>query len=440
MNDSGGASLTGLARHYVLVCSSCGAEQEDDGLILDCRADHGPALLRTEYVERRFSPCPGREGVFRYQEWLPVIRTTGDTSRTAVYPSQRLAKELGLANLWIAFNGYWPERGAVFETATFKELEAHTVLGRLPEDPVMLTVASSGNTAAAFAWACSNARVSCLLIIPGKGLSRLRFRTRLNPCVNLVVIEDGDYPDAMELAAAISRLSPFQAEGGIKNVGRRDGLATVLLSAYEEIGELPAYYFQAIGSGTGAIAVLEAARRVCGSASAMTLPKLMLCQNVPFTPVHDAWRMNWRSLADGPAGHFREAVKQVHADELTNWAPPYEIHGGIYDALTETQGDVLTSDNNAVQAARTMFMELEGIDVEPAVGVALACLRDAVAQEKLDKERLVLLNVTGGGRLRLGKDYSLVPAEPRLRLSRKSLSQDGAVHRIAALLTQRPEL
>jgi cysteate synthase len=203
--------------------------------------------MRTEYASRDFIPRSDREDLFRYRSWLPVVRTQENVGRTAVYRSKGLSKVLGLPNLWIAFNGYWPERGAVLQTATFKEFEAYTVLCRLPERQVMLTVASSGNTGAAFAWACSQRQVPCLVIVPGRGLRRLQFRAPLDPCVKLVVIDDGDYPDAITLAAAISRVPPFQAEGGVKNVGRRDGLATVLLSAFEEMGCLPSHYFQAVG-------------------------------------------------------------------------------------------------------------------------------------------------------------------------------------------------
>jgi cysteate synthase len=64
------------------------------------------------------------------------------------------------------------------------------------------------------------------LALNGRGLGRLKFRAAVEPCVNLAVIADGDYPDAIELAAAVSRTAPFYPEGGIKNVGRRDGLAT----------------------------------------------------------------------------------------------------------------------------------------------------------------------------------------------------------------------
>ena len=336
-----------------------------------------------------------------------------------------------MPSLWIAFNGFWPERGARLETATFKELEACTVLGRLPGPGVILTVASSGNTGAAFAWACSRRQLSCLIIVPEKGLRRFRFRDSLHPCVNLVAIDDGDYPDAIELAAAVSRIPNFLPEGGVKNVGRRDGLATVLLSAFEEMGQLPSYYFQAVGSGTGAIAALEAAKRVRNVMSDMALPRLLLCQNSPFTPIFDAWRMNVRS-PQGSTDDFRNAIKQVYADELTNWMPPYSTRGGVYDSLTESHGDVLVTSNAAAERAAEAFLELEGIDIEPAAGVAVACLRDAVAQGRVEREAVVLLNITGGGRRRLARDYSLIPAEPKLRLSRKFLTED-TVHQVAAL-------
>jgi cysteate synthase len=424
------------ARHYTIACSRCGEQYYDDGLILDCTASHGPALLRTRYADSGFHPLTDRPGIFRYQRWLPVTGTQPDCGRTVVYRSTGLARLLRLPNLWIAFNGFWPERGATLQTATFKELEACTVLGRMPGSGVILTVASSGNTGAAFAWACSQRQLSCLIIIPENGLQRFKFRDALHPCVNLVVIEDGDYPDAMQIASAICRLPAFLAEGGVKNVGRRDGLATVLLSAFDEMRRLPDYYFQAVGSGTGAIAVLEAAKRVRDSAgevadSAIELPKLMLCQNLPFTPIFDAWRLGEREPG-GLAENFRHAVRQVYADELTNWLPPYATGGGVYDSLKESRGDVLVASGAAARQAAGTFLEVEGIDIEPAAAVAVACLQDAVARRRVDREATILLNITGGGRGRLARDYSLVQAEPKLRLSRR-LGTEDAVHQVAAL-------
>jgi cysteate synthase len=330
-----------------------------------------------------------------------------------VYRSTGLASALGLGDLWIAFNGYWPERDAALATCTFKEYEAYTVLGRLPEDQTVLTVASSGNTGAAFAWACSRTRTPCLIVIPGRGLARMRFRETLDPCVTLVVLRDGDYPDAIALADAVARSAPFQIEGGIRNVGRRDGLATVMLSAYETMGRLPDQYFQAVGSGTGAIAALEAAKRVRRETGG-ELPRLRLCQNAPFTPIFDAWRAEPGARAGDGAERYRELVRAAHADELTNWAPPMDVRGGVRDCLTESGGDVLVSDNEAVLAARRLFRESEGIDIEPAAGVAVAGLAAAAAGGRAGRDASILLNITGGGRARLARDHSLVPAEPDL--------------------------
>ncbi|MFD9075110.1 pyridoxal-phosphate dependent enzyme, partial [Streptomyces lasiicapitis] len=255
-------------RHYSLVCPVCGLKQTDDGLTLSCVSDHAPALLQTEYETRTFEPLRDVEGIFRYRPWLPVVRTFAGAGRTTVLRSERLCRFLGMPGLRIAFNGYWPERGGFLETGTFKELEAYTVLGRMPEKSPVLVVASAGNTAAAFAAVCSRYAVPCLLIIPETGLDRLKLREELHPAVRLVVVEDADYADAIALSEEAAKWPGFVLEGGVRNVARRDGLGTVMYAAAEETGELPEYYFQAVGSAAGAIAVHEAAKRVRGPTSA----------------------------------------------------------------------------------------------------------------------------------------------------------------------------
>lgn len=426
--DPAASALTATS-HYFLVCALCGSRQRDDGLLLECKLDHAPALLRTEYKQREFMPRLNKRGLSRYQEWLPSPRLRDDVGRTAVYRSSGLGDALRLPNLWIAFNGYWPERGADLETATFKEFEASTVLGRLPESGVILAVASSGNTGAAFAWACSRAESPCLIVVPERGLARFRFRSPLHPSVKIISIEDGDYSDAISLAATVAQIPPFHAEGGIKNVARRDGLGTVLLSAFDEMRCLPTHYFQAVGSGTGAVAAHEAAKRIRAARPELTLPRLMLCQNWPFAPIYTAWRQGVSSGENA----LREASARVCADELTNSAPPYEVEGGVYNSLVASAGDVLIADNNSVRRAMGMFEELEGIDIEPAAGVAVACLQDAARQRKIDGDSVVLLNVTGGGRKRLGGEHLLMQADPQWRITRQLLHKDETFRALADL-------
>src|SRR5207248_2131147 len=197
--------------------------------------------------------------LYRFGEWLPIVRTPPGAPGTVIYRGERLGRALGLSRLWIAFSGYWPERGADFPTGTFKDREASAVRGRLPDGCGPLVVAPAGNTASAFGAACTRHGRPCLLIVPAAALPGLALREPLGPTVKLVVLDDADYTDAIAFAAEVARLPGFQLEGGARNVGRRDGLATPMYAAVEEIGRLPDFYVQAVGSGVGAIAVHEAA-------------------------------------------------------------------------------------------------------------------------------------------------------------------------------------
>ena len=74
-------------------------------------------------------------------------------------------------------------------------------------------------------------------------------------------------------------------------------MGTTVLSAATTIGEIPDYYFQAVGSGTGAIAAWEANMRLNedGRFGNKTM-KLVVSQNAPFVPMFDAWRGDSREM------------------------------------------------------------------------------------------------------------------------------------------------
>ena len=99
-------------------------------------------------------------------------------------------------------------------------------------------------------------------------------------------------------------------EGGAKNVARRDGMSTTLLSAATTIGRIPDYYFQAVGSGTGAIAAWEANLRLIGDGRyGNHKMKLIVSQNCPFLPMFDSWKAGSREML-----HLDDdtARRQVH--------------------------------------------------------------------------------------------------------------------------------
>ncbi|MFB7468606.1 cysteate synthase [Streptomyces sp. NPDC056224] len=410
-------------RPYLLRCPVCHESYQDDGLRLDCAGTHRPGLLSTEYA-RDFAPGPG-SGPFRYACWLPnAARALPGGAIGATYRAERLGRELGLNELWVAFSGHWPERGAALDTGSFKELETQAVLARLPQRPPVLVVASAGNTAAAFLRACSRQRVDCVLVVPDEALPALAVAGERADCVRLVTVA-GDYTDAIELADAIAARPGFQAEGGTRNVARRDGLGTALLAAAETIGRLPDHYVQAVGSGAGAIAAHQAARRLLAAgfpaahrpdAVSGGLPRLTLCQNAPFAPMVRAWQDGLAEPVIGSGPEVRAAVAAVHARELTTRKPPYAVVGGVRESLVESGGELRAVDNAEAAAAGALFAATEGNDIEPAAAVALAGLRQAVAAGRIRPEETVLLHVTGGGRARRAAAHPPAAVHPDLRI------------------------
>ncbi len=403
-------------RHYTLSCSGCGTVIDDDGYILNCSQCHGSSLLRSDY-NNAINASPSEDGIYRYRDWLPIWRTIRGSASTVTFQSDGISALTGLTNLWIAFNGYWPEKGAFLLTGSFKELEAYCVLGRIPaENGKVLTVASAGNTAAAFAQACSKNDVECLIIIPEVALCKMRFSTKIEACVKLVAVtHSGDYMDAIRAAEGVTTFNGFFAEGGAKNVARRDGLGVVLLNVVETIGRLPDYYFQAIGSGTGAIAVHETAMRLTGRTG--PVPHLYLSQNLPFAPIYSSWKTrsrNWNSLDKKEA---KRQTAQIYAHVLANRRPPYSIRGGLFDALTESHGDVFAVTNEEARNAAYLFEEKEGIDLDPAAAVAFASLLNVSKTGLIPKDAIVVLNITGGGSRRHALDFQLYQRHADLLLN-----------------------
>jgi len=420
---------------YCLALPGSAKKINDDGFILMAQ-DHPNKLFRAEYAARHLTEGEERLGFYKYAVWLPVNHFLTGSSAPVTYKSEGLAKLLRLKNLYITFSGYWPQRDAFMHTGTFKECEAYAVCGRLPEDfNDVLVVASAGNTARAFARVCSENNIKLLLVVPDARRAKLWFKEELNPCVKLVTIGgDSDYYDAIRVADEVCKLPGFVAEGGAKNVARRDGMGTTVLSAVTTIGEIPDYYFQAVGSGTGAIAAWEANLRFNESGEyGKKKMSLQVSQNEPFTPMYDAWKEGSRQLLPMEEAESKKKLSQIYADVLANRRPPYGLQGGLHDALTDSNGDMHSVTNEEAKNAANIFIKEEGIDIEPAAAVATASLMKCVNEGTIARDAIIMLNITGGGIQRFKSGHPTVYLQPSLVLDIEKFDAKRDAQMIAAL-------
>lgn len=395
---------------YKLLSLISGNTFHDSGWVLDPPEEGGPAFVRAVYDQEQLQLRGNEHGLYTFANWLPIKRELEGSSAPVTYKSEGLAEALGLKNLFITFSGYWPEKGAGMSTCSFKETEAYSVCGRLdPEQGKVLVVASAGNTARSFARVCSDNNIPLLLCVPEDNIGALWFDRPIKDHVKLIVSRSGsDYFDAIHLSNLACKLEKFIPEGGAKNVARRDGMGTTVLSAVTTIGEIPEYYFQAVGSGTGAIAAWEANIRLINDGRfGDRKMKLMVSQNKPFTPIYDAWKADSRDMLPLSDELAREQVMEILAKVLSNRKPPYSLKGGLYDAMKDAGGDVLLASNKEAISAAALFNDTESIDIHPAAAIATATLINAVKDGTVEKDALIMLNITGGGEERFKNENEL---------------------------------
>ena len=417
-----------MGNHYHLSCLHCGKLLDDpqEPFLLSCGEQHGPALLRAVYEERRLPVDPQEQGLFRYRRWLPIRRTWPGAGGPVVFQSRGLAAHLKLDALFLAFSGFWPERSAALESCSFKELEALSVGGRLPPgEERTLVVSSAGNTGRAFLQAFSRYGLPALVVVPENALPHMWITGERHPAVRLAVVRGGgDYLDAIEVGNRIAALPGFFPEGGARNVARRDGMGTVALAAAEALGESPRHYFQAVGSGTGGIAAWEMSLRLRQDGRfGDWLPRLHLVQSEPFAIMRDAWEAGSRKLPAVEEQEAKRRIARIHSPVLSNRNPPYALGGGVFDALEDCRGHTYAVSCQEAGEAGRLFESLEGCDLDAAAEVALAGLIRAVGQGRVRRSESVLLNLTGGGARRLVREIRRTRVQPDVEIPRPGIGE-----------------
>ncbi len=390
---------------YLVRCVNDGTVQPPYSL----SCPHDNSLLRAEYKARqlRLLDLPG---IWRFMDWLPVngIISKAD-GKSVTYKSRGLAHELNLENLYISFNGYWPEKGASLPTCSFKDLEAAPTMQRHQEQDSSstLVVASAGNTARAFAHIASLTGQPLALFVPERALERMW--TVVPPGHLTLIAVQGDYYNAIQVAEKVQTRPGFTPEGGARNIARRDGMGTVMLDAATTLGRTPEHYFQAVGSGTGGISAWEASLRLKADGRfGSNLPRLHLAQNVPNAPIFYAWK-----------GQKPEPFEESMFDDvLFNRKPPFSIPGGVKDALEATNGEVYGITDSEAAAAKRLFEQSEEIDILNAPGVAVAALIQAIDTGTVSPGDIIQLNITGGGVERIKEDHPRYTLQPDVTVSR----------------------
>ena len=371
-----------------LDCSACDHSQPGDTLASICPRCGQPFLVRYDSAWPSRDAIAPRWDMWRYAAVLPLREGEMPVSlgegATPLHELPALARELGIARLWVKDEGLNP-------TASFKArgMSAAVTRARAQRVPGFV-VPTAGNAGAALAAYGAAAGIPVRVYAPASTPSPILATIRaLGADLQLV---DGHIGDAGKQSRAFATEHGYFDVSTLREPYRIEGKKTMGLELAEQLGwSLPTHVIYPTGGGTGLIGMWKVFAEMRDGGwlrRDVRLPRMVVAQ------------------ADGCAPMVR-AFHQ-HADHATPWENPTTHASGlrvpgplgdrlILRALYESAGDAASVSEEVIWRDTLRLSRASGVDAAPEGGCALGVLELLVRDKRIAPDAEVLLFNTGSG-------------------------------------------
>ncbi len=377
------SSLAGLK------CKECGAEYEAKAIHV-CEMCFGPLEVKYNYdvIKSRVTRetiQAGPNSIWRYRDFLPVTSEEPidvGTGMTPLIKSTRLARRLGLKNLYI-------KNDAVnMPTLSFKDRVVSVALTRARElGFTTVSCASTGNLANSTAAIAAHAGLDCCVFIPsdleaGKVLGTLIY----NPTVMAV---KGNYDQVNRLCCEVANTHGW----GFVNINLRpyysEGSKTLGFEVAEQLGwKLPDHIVAPLASGSLYTKIYKGFQEFVKVGLVEDKPvKFSGAQAEGCSPIAQAFAEN------------RDFITPVKPNTIAKSIAIGNPADGIYavELAQKTGGHIAAVNDAEIIAGIKLLAETEGIFTETAGGTTIAVLQKLVAEGKIDPEETTVVYITGNG-------------------------------------------
>ena len=328
----------------------------------------------------------GERSMWRYKPLLPIEADAAvpplQIGWTPIYPTPRLAADLGLRHLWVKDDGRNP-------TASFKDrASAIAVVKGRERRAKIITTASTGNAAAALSGICASVGQANVIFVPEKAPAAKV--AQLLAYGATVMLVRGTYDDAVELCLKAADAYGWYNRTTGFNPYMTEGKKTASLEICEQLGwQAPDRIFVSVGDGCIIGGLHKGLKDLMALGWIEKMPKLMGIQAAGSNYLAEAWANNEDVLTKPPID------AQTVADSISAGLPRDRLKAMA--AVRETGGAYLTVSDDEILAAIPTLARGSGVFAEPAGAAAYAGLVKAVANDMVSPdERIVVLN-TGSG-------------------------------------------
>jgi threonine synthase len=371
-----------------LECSACDTRESGDALASVCPKCGQPFLVRYD------SPMPARTAVtprwdmWRYASVMPLKDGESPVSLgeglTPLQELPKLAKEIGVAKLWVKDEGLNP-------TASFKARGMSAAVTRARGLNVPgLVVPTAGNAGAALTAYAAAAGLPVRVYAPESTPKPILDTIRtLGADLQLVA---GHIGDAGKQARAFAAESGYFDVSTLREPYRIEGKKTMGIELCEQLGwTLPTHVIYPTGGGTGLIGMWKVFAEMRDGGwipKDIRMPHMVVAQADGCAPIVRAFAA-------------RED-KAIPWENPTTHASGLRVPGPLGDrlilrALYESKGDAHAVSEEAIRAATLRVSRASGVDAAPEGGCALAVTEQLVAAGRIPKSAEVLVFNTGSG-------------------------------------------
>jgi threonine synthase len=372
-----------------LKCRECGATYELKATHV-CEYCFGPVEVAYDYEALRRTVTretiqAGPNSIWRYRPFLPV--TTENlidvgTGMTPLVKSHRLARRLGLNNLFI-------KNDAVnMPTLSFKDRVVSVALTRARELGFStVSCASTGNLANSTAAIAAHAGLDCCVFIPsdlesGKVIGTLVYGPTL-------MAVKGNYDQVNRLCSEVANTHGW----GFVNINLRpyysEGSKTLGYEVAEQLGwQLPDHIVAPLASGSLFTKIYKGFQEFIkvGLVDEKAV-RFSGAQAEGCSPIAQAFREG------------RDFITPVKPSTIAKSIAIGNPADGVYalDIARKTNGNIESVTDAEIVEGMKLLAETEGIFTETAGGTTVAVLKKLVEAGKIDPDETTVVYITGNG-------------------------------------------
>ncbi len=314
--------------------------------------------------------------IARYADLLPLTaktpRLTLHEGATPLIPAPRLARWIGVEELFLKFEGLNPtgsfkDRGMVVAVAKALEAGAHTIL-----------CASTGNTAASAAAYAARAGLNAVVLLPRGKVAPGKIAQAVVYGAQVLSVQT-NFDGALDLARTLCNEYSVALVNSV-NMYRIAGQTTAAYEICDELGDAPALLALPVGNGGNITAYWQGFRRYQEEARSKRLPRMLGVQAAGAAPL----------VKGKPVDQPETIASAIRIGRPATWEPAVA-------AARDSGGHLRAVNDDEIMEAYREVAGKEGIFCEPASAAGVAGLRAAVRDGAVDVKQQCVCVLTGNG-------------------------------------------